>query len=423
MPKKAKEMGARAVAEKAKVLGLHAVGGVPGLQLQVRGDAVSWILRVMIGGKRRDIGLGGYPAVLVAAARDKARVFRAKIDQGIDPIAERHIARAALVSALTFDEAAKRLIASKAPGFKNAKHLAQWQSTLDTYASPFIGQLPIDKIDIHHIESVLSPIWTEKTETAKRVQGRIEAVLAWATVSKHRSGDNPARWKHNLDKLFPAPNKVTKKQKQPALPLSDMPRFMVALRKRAGAARALEFAILTATRSNEVRGATWDEIDLVAKLWTIPAERMKADREHVVPLSPQAVRLLKGLSRLAGTNLIFPAPRGGQLSDATLAKVVKLMHEADTKSKGPGFMDPKQKRVAVAHGFRSTFRDWTAERTNYPNEVAEMALAHTIGNKVEASYRRGDLVTKRTKMMADWADFIETMPHKGNVTSIRRKAK
>ncbi len=285
-----------------------------------------------------------------------------------------------------------------------------------------IGDLPVDQVDIHHIETILSPIWQTKTETAKRVQGRIEAVLAWATVSKHRSGENPARWKGNLDKLFPAPSKVKGKGHQPALPFDEVPAFLAQLRARQSISdRALEFLILTATRSREVRGARWSEIDLAAGLWTIPADRMKASTEHVVPLSKAAKALLRALPRFSG-DIVFPAPRGGEFSDATLSKVMKLMHAADLKADGSGFLDPKEKRLAVPHGFRSSFRDWASERTAYPREVVEMALAHTIGNKVEAAYRRGNLLEKRARLMDEWAAFVGRPTGSATVSPLRRSA-
>lgn len=401
MPKVAKELSVRAI-NALKHPGMYAVGGVPGLYLQIVGNARTWILRTLVAGKRREIGLGSCGDVSLADARDKARVMRSKVADGIDPLAERRKARAALlITGMTFQEAAKRLMESKAAGWKNAKHRAQWSATLATYAYPSIGKLPVDAIEIAHITSILSPIWTTKTETAKRLQGRMEAVLAWATVSGYRKGDNPATWKNNLDKILPAPGKVRKVKHHTAMPLDGMPEFTAALRLREGtAARALELAILTATRSQEIRGATWSEIDLDAATWTIPGDRMKAGKPHAVPLAPAAIKLLRALPRFAGNDLVFPSPTGKVLSDMTLAAVLKRMG-----------VD------AVPHGFRSTFRDWAAERSSYPRDVAEMALAHTIGDKVEAAYRRGDLFAKRTKMMADWAKFIATLPHAGNVTT------
>ncbi|MFO7593449.1 MAG: integrase arm-type DNA-binding domain-containing protein [Pseudomonadota bacterium] len=407
MPKKAKELSPLEVKRLASP-GLHAVGGVAGLLLQVTPTgARSWVLRATVGAKRRDIGLGGFPDVTLAQARERAREAREQIRQGIDPVEQRRAARDALraeqAKRLTFDDAAKQFLARKSSEFKNAKHAAQWGSTLETYASPIIGKLPVDRIELAHIVQVLEPIWTTKTETATRLRGRIESVLAFATASGFREGDNPARWRGNLDAVLPKPRKLAKVTHHRALPFDQMPDFMIELRKREGmGARALEFAILTAARSGEVRGATWAEINLDAKLWTIPADRMKAGKEHTVPLSTAAVKLLKALPRMKGNDHLFPAPRGGQLSDMSLSAVTKRMG-----------VD------AVPHGFRSTFRDWCAERTHYPNEVAEMALAHTIGNKVEAAYRRGDLLLKRARLMADWCKFINSPARSGEVVSIR----
>lgn len=407
MPKKARELSALD-AKRIITPGFHSVGGVAGLHLRVaESGARSWILRAVIGSKRRDIGLGGFPDVPLGIARDKARDARAKIEQGVDPVVARKTAKATLVSALPFDEAAKLLIQAKSPEWKNAKHAAQWKSTLDTYASPTIGRLPVDKVELTHVLDILTPLWTTKTETASRLRMRMEAVLAWATASGYRKGDNPARWKGNLDALLARPGKVSKVKHHKALPIDALPAFMVELRQREGiAARALEFAILTAARSGEVREATWDEIYTDAAVWIIPGERMKAGKEHRVPLSPRALALLKTLPHMAGCNYVFASPTGRVLSDMTLSAVMRRM-EVD----------------AVPHGFRSTFRDWCSERTAYPRDVAEMALAHTIGDKVEAAYRRGDLFTKRTTMMSDWARFIDTKPNSGNVVAIRRKKK
>lgn len=432
MPRKAPELSVKAVEKLAKHEGWHAVGGADGLLLQVRGEfAKSWILRVMVNGKRRVIGLGSYADLSLADARRKARGMRASIAEGNDPIEDKRARRASVLrglAVLTFDQAAARLIAAKAPEWKNAKHRDQWRSSLATYASPVIGMMPVDQIDVRHIEGALSPIWTTKTETASRVRMRIEAVLDWATVAGHRSGDNPARWGGNLEHLLASPSKVKRKAAQPALPYAAMHRFMLELRRLPGSARALEFLILTATRSNEVRGARWSEIDLDAATWTIPAARMKADREHVVPLPARALELLQSLPVLAGSDLVFPGTGNTELSDATLAATIKRMHAADVKNGGKGFVDPKQldaggnPRVVVPHGFRSTFRDWAAECTNYPREVAEMALAHTISDKTEAAYRRGDMFAKRARMMADWASFIDTPSAMGNVVPMYQKA-
>lgn len=425
MPKVAKELSVLAV-KRITAPGTHAVGGATGLLLQVTATgARSWVLRASVGGRRREIGLGSYRDVSLADARDAARALRRQIAAGADPLEDRRETRAAALGAmavLTFKEAARRLIQAKAPEWRNPKHAYQWTATLETYAFPRIGGLRVDRIGTSHVLEVLEPIWTTKTETAKRLRGRIEAVLDWAAVAGHRSGENPARWRGHLEHSLPNPGKVQKVKHHPALPYVEMPRFMEALRARGGAGKALELQILTAVRPNEVRGATWSEFDLAAGLWTIPAERMKMGREHVVPLPPPAVALLEALPQIAGVELLFPAARGGPLSDATLAKVVRLMHDADVKAGGRGYLDPRQERVAVAHGFRSTFRDWAAEISHHPRDVAEMALAHHVGSKTEAAYRRGELLAKRAKMMADWAEFIQTRPGSGNVTLIRQRA-
>ncbi len=403
---------------------LFSVGGVPGLHLQLTPNAGrSWVLRATIGDLRRDIGLGGFPGVTLSQAREKARQAREKIVQGIDPIEERRAAKAALSAAqrrgLTFADATDKYLAAKLDAFRNAKHRQQWQNTLEAYAKPELGKMLVDNILVQDVLRVLQPLWAHKTETASRVRGRIEAVLSWATVAGHRSGDNPARWAGNLKELLPAPSKVAKEGNQPALMIDDAPRWCSALQGREGcSARALEFLAMTASRSQEIRGALWDEIDFEKELWIIPAARMKMDREHRVPLSAQAVALLHDLPRLEGNPLVFPAARGGQLSDMTLSAAMKRMHEADLAAGGAGFVDRSSKRPAVPHGLRSTFRDWVAERTNYPGDMAETALAHRISNAVEASYRRGDMIEKRRKMMDDWAGHLAGAARAGNVVRI-----
>lgn len=398
MPKLAKEMGALAVS-KLVTPGLHFVGGVAGLALQVTpGGARSWTLRLSIAGRRRDMGLGAYPGVSLAMAREKARAAREQIRQGVDPIERQRAAqsalRAAVASALTFKETATAYMSTHESGWKNAKHAQQWRNTLEQYAYPVMGDLLVRDVQKEHVLAALRPIWTTKTETATRLRGRIELVLSYAMQAGYRpEGLNPARWKGGLDKLLARPNKVAKGEHHPALPVDDLAGFMKRLRAAEGmGALALEFTILTAARSGEVRGATWPEIDLDAKVWTVPAGRMKAGNEHRVPLSDAALAVLdkvEKMPRLAGSEFIFQAPRGGMLSDMTLSAVLRRMNVA-----------------AVPHGFRSTFRDWAAERTNYPREAAEMALAHTIENKVEAAYRRGDMFEKRRAMMAEWAAFL-----------------
>lgn len=416
MPKVIEEISAldvkRLVHPGGKRNALLSVGGVPGLHLQITpSGGRSWILRATVGKLRRDIGLGGFPAVTLAQARDKARDARAKIESGIDPVEARKATKAALAAAqrrgLTFDAATKSYLETKLEGFRNAKHRQQWENTLATYAAPEIGKMLVQDIESQDVLRVLKPIWSDKTETASRVRGRIEAVLSWATVSGHRTGDNPARWAGNLKELLPAANKVAKSDNQPALALDDAASWFAALRQREGTgARALEFLALVAARSGEVRGARWAEIDLTKNIWSVPSDRMKMDREHRVALSADAVALLKALPRMEGNDLVFPALRGGELSDMTLSAVMRRMHEAEVAEDRPGFLDRASKRPAVPHGLRSTFRDWVAERTSYPGEMAEVALAHKISNAVEAAYRRGDMMEKRRAMMAAWAGFL-----------------
>ncbi|WP_290689364.1 MULTISPECIES: tyrosine-type recombinase/integrase [unclassified Haematobacter] len=397
-----------------------AVGGVSGLLLQVTpNNGRTWLLRVLVGGRRREIGLGGFPDVTLAQARDKAREAKDQIKRGIDPVEERRTARAALVAArqrgLSFAEAVDKSLAAKLDAFRNAKHRDQWRNTLQTYAMPEIGAMLVQDISVQDVLRVLNQpanaegetLWQAKTETASRLRGRIEAVLSWATVSGHRTGDNPARWAGNLKELLPAASKVAKQDNQPAVQIEDAPRWFAAIRARDGfGSRALEFTALTAARSREVRGARWDEIDIVAGIWTIPAARMKMDREHRVPLSPAAMTMLEALPRLEDNPLVFPAPRGGEMSDMTLSAAMKRLHAADLATGGSGFEDRVSNRPAVPHGLRSTFRDWVAERTHFPGDMAEVALAHRVGNAVEASYRRGDMIEKRRTMMAAWADYL-----------------
>lgn len=408
MPKKAVELGALQVS-RLKMPGRHAVGGVAGLHLWIKATgAKSWILRVLVGPVRKDIGLGGYPDVTLAGARDAARRARDQIVQGIDPVEQRKQARALLMAenatAKTFSQCAEAFIEAKGDEWDNPKHRQQWTNTLKTYADPHIGELLVRDITLAHILEVLQPIWKTKTETATRVRGRIEAVLDWATVRGYRQGDNPARWKGHLEQLLPKPSKVSKVEHHAAVALDDMAAFWTQLKAANGnGARALELAILTAARSGEVRGARWPEFDLEAKLWTVPADRMKGKREHRVPLSKQAIAVLKAAPRVEGTDVVFPGVKGQPLSDMSLLKVMRTMGLEQ-----------------VPHGFRSTFRDWAAERTNFPRDLAEMALAHVVESKVEAAYRRGDMFAKRLQMMQAWADFIETPVKKGNVVPMAR---
>lgn len=411
MPKKARELTALDI-KRLSHSGERdrhewfAVGGVSGLQLQIApSGGKSWLLRTMIGGKRRSIGLGPYPEVSLAAAREVAREAKAKIAMGIDPIEDKKAARATLEAAqrrgLTFRDAVDRCLAVKLDEFKNEKHQKQWRSSLDTYAVPEIGNMLVGEIEVQDILRVLEPIWGTKTETASRLRGRIENVLAWATVAGHRSGDNPARWRGNLDAILPKPSKVAKVEHHAALPLDMVAEWFADLRRRDGtASRALEFAAMTAARSGEVRGMKWSEVDFDQSLWVIPAERMKAGKEHRVPLTAEAVALLRGMPKTA--EYVFPAPKGGQLSDMALSSVMRRINEAA----GGRYADRRSGRPAVPHGLRSTFRDWTAERTEYQSDMAEIALAHTVGSAVERAYRRTDMLERRRAMMETWWAFL-----------------
>ncbi len=425
MARKAKELSALEVG-RLKEPGLYFVGGVPGLILQITGpDAKSWILRAMVGGKRRDIGLGGYPAVTLAGARERARAAREKISAGTDPVEERTAARSALAasraSAVTFAVAAERFIEANEAGWKNAKHAAQWKTTLETYANPTIGKMHVAAIETSHIVSILEPLWQTKTETANRVRGRMESVLDWAKVRGYRIGENPARWKGHLDHILPARSKVQKVKHHAALDYRRAGDFMAALRTVGGTgARALEFAILTATRSNEVRGATWAEIDLEAGVWIIPADRMKAAKEHRIPLCDAAIALLNALPRIAECDLVFPSSKSTAMSDMTLTAVIRRMDESSQADGASGWRDAAGK-VVTAHGFRSTFRDWAGEMTGYPREVIEHAIAHQLKDKAEAAYARGTLFEKRRRLMADWAKHCANTVTVADVKPIKAK--
>lgn len=414
MPKIAQELGPLAVS-KLTSPGLHMVGGVAGLALQVSPTGSrSWILRVMVGGKRREIGLGAYSknGMGVAEARAKALQLREDIERGIDPVLQRKEAasrlRASQALEITFEEASKQFMNAKSHEWKNAKHGEQWKNTLAEYAYPVIGRMLVRHITREHVLQVLEPIWTKKTETASRVRGRIENVLDWSRVKGFRVGDNPAAWRGNLDHLLSKPSKTKTVRNHPALPISEMGDFMVKLRAiETSAARCLEFAILTAARSGEARGATWGEIDLDKGVWAVPGDRMKAKKEHRVPLPPAALQLLKSVrpNGARDEDLVFVGLKGRPLSDMTLLAILR-----------------RQKLDATPHGFRSTFRDWAGEYTNYPRELAEVALAHVKGDASEAAYWRGDVLERRRRLMADWADFISRPLTPGDVIPMHRAA-
>lgn len=373
-----------------------------------KNGARRWLQRITIHGKRREAGLGSPPIVTLSQAREVALENLRAVREGRDPIADRQAAKKALTARqMTFAEAMDAFLDKKAPEFSNTKHLAQWYSTLNTYALPVIGKRPVDQISADDVLAVLTPIWLTKTETATRLRQRIEAVLRWATVAGYRDGPNPARWQDNLKERLPSPEKIAKVQHHPALSLADAADWFAKLNAREGiGARALEFVALTAARSGEVRGMTWAEVDLENGVWIVPAERMKMKREHRVPLTDAASALLKALPRHKTSPFVFFAPQGGKLSDMALSKVMKRMHHSEVKARRGGFVDRVSQRPAVPHGLRSTFRDWVAECTSYAGELAEMALAHKISNAVEASYRRGEQLDKRRQMMAGWAGFL-----------------
>lgn len=372
----------------------------------------SWCFRYRsrVKGKPVELGLGSLADVPLAKAREKATAFRGILADGKDPKTEVKAAKATLkveaAKALTFKQAAIRCIADRRAGWKNAKHADQWENTLGTYAHPIVGELPVGAVDLTLVLAILEPIWTTKAETASRVRQRIEAVLAWATVYGYRKGDNPARWKHNLDQILPATAKVKRQKHHPALAYSRVGAFMEALRLQEGiGGQALEFAILTVSRSNEALGARPEEFDLDRAIWTIPAERMKAKKEHMVPLSPRAVEIVRSQGRKPG-ELLFSGPKGEAFSDAVMLAVVRRMDNKSLEEGGEGWRDSKGRRV-VPHGFRSTFRDWAGECSNFPREVIENALAHKLKDKAEAAYARGTQLSKRKVLMDTWAAFCE----------------
>ena len=376
--------------------GRYGDGG--GLYVQVRdAEHRSWLFRYKIGGRPRQMGLGPLSDVTLAEAREGALQARKLVREKLDPIDHRravHAERIAKTGAHTFRQVADLYIAAHEATWRNAKHRAQWTSTLETYAYPVLGSRPVAAVDTGDVLRVLEPIWRKKPETASRVRGRIETVLDYAKARHWRQGENPARWKGHLAHTLPARAKVAKVEHHAALPWTEIGDFIAELREQTGvSARAMEFAILTAGRTGEVLGTTWSEIDLAAGVWTVPGDRMKAGAEHRVPLSGAALTILQDMRDLFGDEpggFVFPGGKAGKgLSNMAFLMLLRRMERGDL----------------TAHGFRSTFRDWAAEATAYPGEVAEAALAHTNGSKVELAYRRGDLFTKRSQIMADWAAF------------------
>ena len=401
-------------AQKLSKSGWYADG--QGLYLQVSlSGTKSWVYRYKKAGKERRHGLGSYPTITLEAARKAAEFCRQLRTDGHDPIdykkdieTKRQLEAAKKV---TFKECAIAYINAHQAGWKNRKHEQQWRNSLATYAYPIIGHLSVQDIEVNLVMNVLEPIWYTKTETASRVRQRIENIIDWAKVRKYRTGENPARWRGHLDKLLPKPTKVQKVKHFPAMPYDDLPEYFQRLRmKETIAAKALAFNILTATRSNETREAKWNEIDLETAIWTIPAERMKADKEHRVPLTPECLALLNEVKPFNVDDLVFPGSykknkkRKG-ITDAALLKHLQKTHPALT-----------------AHGFRSSFRDWCAEKTNFPSELAESALAHTIKDATQAAYERGDKFDKRRKLMSAWDLFCIKGSKSSDVIPINRKS-
>lgn len=408
MPKRAKELTAAAVA-KLREPGRYPVGGCEGLHLRITPAGTRlWVLRIVIGEWRRDLGLGNFEDVSLSQARDAGRDARRAVKAGIDPTPPKLVPAAPPKARHLFRDVAAELIESKKGEWKNKKHLQQWQNSLDTYAYPLLGGMDVADIKLTHVVQVLQPIWSTITESATRLRSRIEAVIDYATVHEWREGDNPARWKGLLDKVLPAPEKVSKPGHHEALPIDDAPAFMKTMELVDGvSALALRLLILTAARSVEIRFARWSEFDLQKRVWVVPGDRMKAGLDHTVPLSDQAVALLSSIPHMADTEYLFPTNRTkkGQpikpISDMAMTEVMR-----------------RQGLTAVPHGFRSTFRDWGGDYTEYHRDLLEAALAHVPENKTEAAYRRLTAVQKRRVLMQDWANFLLAPP-----ASTRRAAK
>ena len=417
MPKIAKALSSVEVNRITKV-GWHAVGGVAGLLLQVRkpaqaGDNLprSWILRIRVGGKRQHIGLGSYPQVPLARAREQAKSLSQDARMGIDLIAQKRAQKSALIADglknKTFKECAISYMEFHSEDYTNDKHRKQWAATLKTYAYPLIGDLLVSDIKMRHVLDVLlqktkgsdqqlGKLWYIKTETAKRLLGRIKTVIDYAIVNEYRTGNNPAIWKGYLETQLPSPTKLRPTKHHPAIPYSDIGKFMANLRQiETISAKALEFLIITAVRSGSVRMAEWSEIDLDNKLWVIPAANTKTKQEHRVPLAPSAIKLLNSLPKLVGNNKVFPSNKGNALSDMALSQLMRRMRDSG-----------KLKSEAVPHGFRSSFRDWAAEQTSYSDEIRKAASGHTVGDSVHQAYQRTDLLDKRRRLMNDWANFL-----------------
>jgi integrase len=381
-----------------------------GLYLQIsKYGTPSWCFRYRVGARLREAGLGSYDTWTLAEARERAREFRQQRALGEDPIekrrAQRMAAKIEAATAMTFRACAEAYVAAHKAGWRSAKHGQQWQASLRDYVDPVFGSLPVQAVDVALVTKAIEPIWSTKPETASRVRGRIESVLDWAAARGYRQGENPARWRGHLENLFPKKSKVRRVKHHAALPYPEIGAFMTELRAQEGvAARAFEFAILTAARTGEVIGARWDEISLAERAWIVPADRMKGGREHRAPLSDAAMAIVEKMAATRSSDYVFPWHRRGKpISSTAFFMLLREMGRDDL----------------TAHGFRSTFRDWAAERTTFPAEVAEMALAHTITDKVEAAYRRGDLFQKRRQLAQAWAEHCDAPAITGEIVSIR----
>jgi integrase len=394
---------------RLKAPGIYSDGG--NLNFKVaQGGSRSWVFRFAMNGRTRDAGLGPYPEVSLADARVKAFEWRKLLVAGIDPLEQRSADRAsdalAASRSITFNDCVIRYLAAHEVAWRSAKHGKQFQATLAAYASPVFGRLPVGAIDTGLVMRALEPVWASKPTTASRLRGRIESVLDWAKVHGYRRDENPARWKGHLDHLLPGKSKVQAIEHHAAMAYSELGAFLARLRELPNvSARALEFLILTAARSGEVIGALWDEVDLTARVWTVPASRMKAKKEHRVPLTPAALAVLKQMEAIRQSDDVFPGIGGGRIGINSLSELLASMVD---------------RRVASVHGFRSTFRDWAAERTSFPRELAEMALAHSVGSDVEQAYRRTDMFDKRRRLMEEWAKFCAKPAVSGEVVAMRR---
>jgi len=391
--------------------GRYADGG--GLYLQVRSKQnKSWLLRYMFNYRQRHMGLGEYPEISLARARELALQHRSILkdpDNPRDPLEvrdeQKRLLRQKASKRLNFSEATEQFIEQNKAGWSNAKHESQWRNTLTLYAYPVIGETPVDQIDRHAVLQILNPIWASKNETASRVRGRIEKILNWCNATGIEMPENPAQWKGHLDHILPKPSKVKKEEHHPALPIDQVPAFFDELSQRSGtAARALEFTILTACRTNEVTESRWEEFDLGKKVWTIPKERMKTKKEHRVPLTASAMEILDQMNEL-GSPYVFPSNQMSKhLSNNGMLALILRMHKSRVLEDGKGWVDEKGRKI-TAHGFRSTFRDWAGEYTNHSREVIEHAIAHQLKDKAEAAYARGDLFNKRRGLMDEWSSF------------------